>query len=127
MRFKAYGVKEDPTNKGIVDRILLEIRRSRFCGCRFRSAAPEPLLRGRIRAWCGPRAIGCCREDDVKGISFGKALMTSARNLRIAEAQIHGEPEADALHERPEAAASGHFDRRRRSSKVRRGRPPGDE
>ena len=68
--FKCYRIKEDPTNKGIADKILAEIRRSRFVVADFTGQRTSVYYEAGFAHGLGREVIGCCRADDVKGLTF---------------------------------------------------------
>ena len=68
--FKPYRIKEDPTNRGIADRILSEIRRSRFVDADFTGQRTSVYYEAGFAQGLGREVIGCCREGEVANLTF---------------------------------------------------------
>jgi hypothetical protein len=68
--FRCYRVKEDPTNKGIADRILAELRRSRFVVADFTGNRPSVYYEAGFAHGLGGEVIGCCHVDHISGLAF---------------------------------------------------------
>lgn len=85
--FKPYRIKEDPTNKGIADKILAEIRRSRFVVADFTGQRTSVYHEAGFAHGLGREVIGCCREGDVRSLTFdtrhlGHVVWKDAKDLR---------------------------------------------
>ena len=86
--FRPYRVKEDPTNKGITDRILSEIRRSRFVVADFTGHRTSVYYEAGFAHGLGREVIGCCREGDVRDLTFdtrhlGHVVWKDSDDLRV--------------------------------------------
>ncbi len=85
--FKAYRQKEDPTNKGITDKILSEIRRAHFVIADFTGQRQSVYYEAGFAVGLGREVISCCREDFVKDLTFdtrhlGHIVWKDAAELR---------------------------------------------
>ena len=68
--FTAHRVKEDPTNKGITDLILSEIRRAQFVVADFTGHRKSVYFETGFAQGIGREVIWCCKEDEVSDIAF---------------------------------------------------------
>jgi hypothetical protein len=68
--FTPYRVKEDPTNKGIADRILSEVRRARFVVADFTGQRHSVYYEAGFAHGLGREVIQCCRADEVDNLTF---------------------------------------------------------
>jgi hypothetical protein len=85
--FKPYRVKEDPTHKAIIDRILSEIRRAHFVVADFTGHRQSVYYEAGFARGIGREVIGCCREGETKGLAFdtrhlGHIVWADADDLR---------------------------------------------
>jgi len=85
--FRPYRVKEDPTNKAIVDKILAEIRRARFVVADFTGHRTSVYYEAGFAHGLGREVIGCCCADYVKDLTFdtrhlGHVVWKNADDLR---------------------------------------------
>jgi hypothetical protein len=85
--FKVYRIKEDPTNKGIADKVLSEIRRARFVVCDFTGERTSVYYEAGFAHGLGREVIGCCREGAVSNLTFdtrhlGHVVWKDAADLR---------------------------------------------
>ncbi|MBZ5634021.1 MAG: hypothetical protein LAO55_12935 [Acidobacteriia bacterium] len=85
--FKPYRVKEDPTNKAVVDRIFSGIRQSRFVVADFTGNRQSVYYEAGFASGLGLEVISCCREDYVKHLTFdtrhlGHVVWKDADDLR---------------------------------------------
>jgi hypothetical protein len=86
--FQPYRVKEDPTNKGITDRILSEIRRARFVVADFTGQRQSVYYEAGFAHGLGREVIGCCREDEIGSVAFdtrhlGHVVWKDAADLKV--------------------------------------------
>src|ERR1700730_15716095 len=77
--FRAYRVKEDPTNKAIVEKILSEIRRAHFVIADATGHRQSVYYEAGFAAGLGREVIWCCRADHVD--SGDKRLTFDTRHL----------------------------------------------
>lgn len=68
--FMAYRVKEDPTNKGVTDRILAEIRRAQFVVADFTEQRNSVYYEAAFAQGIGREVIWCCRKDESEKVVF---------------------------------------------------------
>jgi hypothetical protein len=68
--FTAYRVKEDPTNKGVTDLVLSEIRRAQFVVADFTGHRNSVYFEAGFAQGIGREVIWCCREEDVGDLAF---------------------------------------------------------
>lgn len=68
--FKPDRVKEDPTNKAIIDRVLAGIRRAHFVVADFTGQRPSVYYEAGFARGIAREVIGCCREDQADKIAF---------------------------------------------------------
>jgi nucleoside 2-deoxyribosyltransferase len=68
--FKAYRVKGDPTNKGVVDKILSEIRRAHFVVADFTRQRQSVYYEAGFAVGLGREVIDCCKEGHTEGLAF---------------------------------------------------------
>jgi len=68
--FKPYRVKEDPTNKGITDLVLSEIRRSQFVVADFTGQRPSVYYEAGFAHGIGREVIACCQTDHLSNLAF---------------------------------------------------------
>lgn len=61
-RLLRYIVRDDPTNKAVIDRILGEIRRARFVVADFTGQRNSLYYEAAFAAGLGREVISCCRE-----------------------------------------------------------------
>ncbi len=85
--FEAYRVKGDPTNKGIIDKILSEIRRARFVVADFTGQRQSVYYEAGFAHGLGREVIGCCRSGEAKELAFdtrhlGHVVWSDAADLR---------------------------------------------
>jgi len=85
--FKPYRVKEDPTNKGITDRILSEIRRAHFIVADFTGQRQSVYYEAGFAHGIGREVIACCQDGHVTNLAFdtrhlGHVVWKDATDLR---------------------------------------------
>jgi hypothetical protein len=68
--FRCYRVKEDPTNKAVIDTILAEIRRAHFVVADFTGNRQSVYYEAGFARGIGREVIGCCREGETRGLAF---------------------------------------------------------
>jgi nucleoside 2-deoxyribosyltransferase len=68
--FRPYRVKEDPTNKSIIDQILAEIRRAHFVVADYTGQRPSVYYEAGFAHGIGREVIGCCREGEASSLAF---------------------------------------------------------
>lgn len=68
--FTAYRVKEDPTNKGITDLVLSEIRRAQFVVADFTGHRNSVYFEAGFAHGIGREVIWCCKEDEISNLTF---------------------------------------------------------
>jgi hypothetical protein len=86
--FRPYRVKEDPTNKAVIDRILAEIRRSHFVVADFTGNRPSVYYEAGFARGVGREVISTCREGETSSLAFdtrhlGHVVWKDAEDLRI--------------------------------------------
>jgi hypothetical protein len=86
--FTPYRVKEHPTNKGISDLILSEIRRAQFVVADFTGQRNSVYYEAAYAQGIGREVIWCCREEEVTKLAFdtrhlGHIAWKDAADLRL--------------------------------------------
>ena len=86
--FRPYRVKEDPTNKGIVDRILSEIRRARLVVADFTEQRQSVYYEAGFAHGLGREVIGCCQESEIDKVAvdtrhLGHVVWKDAADLKV--------------------------------------------
>jgi len=90
--FTPYRVKEDPTNKGITDLVLSEIRRAQFVVADFTGHRNSVYYEAGFAQGIGREVIWCCREDQVGELTFdtrhlGHVVWKDVADLRLTLAR----------------------------------------
>ena len=86
--FAAYRVKEDPTNKGVTDLVLSEIRRAQFVVADFTGQRQSVYYEAGFAQGIGREVIWCCRESEVGFLTFdtrhlGHVVWKDVSDLRL--------------------------------------------
>jgi nucleoside 2-deoxyribosyltransferase len=88
-KLKAFRIKENPTNKAIIDSIFANIRRAGFMVADFTRHRKSVYYEAGFATGLGREVVSCCRADQVKRLTFdtrhlGHVTWKAAADLRKA-------------------------------------------
>lgn len=86
--FRPYRVKDDPTNKSVIDQILSEIRRAHFVVADYTGQRQSVYYEAGFAHGLGREVISCCQEGSTDKLAFdtrhlGHIVWKDAADLRV--------------------------------------------